>query len=133
MAACNAVFWDSKKAQWDGSEDIMLRSPGWITKVPAQKYVPLLSVLSLMTAVLTLQGVQASFIIFSRLNPKSTYRLGQGLPYVFIPPGCLGLMRLPAALWLSDDYEYSNVSETGNGSRRNVADSPTATKEGAGR
>jgi hypothetical protein len=41
-------------------------------------------------------------------------------------------MRPPAALWLSGDYEYSNVSETGNGSRRNAADSPTVTKEGAG-
>src|SRR5271154_7311880 len=26
MAACNAVFWDARKARWDGSEDIMLRS-----------------------------------------------------------------------------------------------------------
>jgi hypothetical protein len=85
----------------------------------------------------TLVGVElddggADFIIFSRLNLKSTYRFSQGLPYVFIPLGCLGLMRLPAVLWLSGDYEYSNVSETGNGSRRNVADSPTVTKEGAG-
>src|ERR1700722_10815919 len=43
--------------------------PGVITKAPARKYVPLLSASSLTTAVLTLQGVQASFIIFSRLNP----------------------------------------------------------------
>lgn len=113
MAVCNAVFRDSEKAQWDGSKDVMFRSRGWIAKVLAQKYVPPLSALSLTTAVLTLQGVQASFIIFSRLNPKSTYRLGQGLPYVFIPLGCLVLMRLPAALRLSDDYDTPKFQRQG--------------------
>ena len=110
----------------------MLRSRAWITKIPRQKYVPLLSVSSLTTVALTLQGVQASFIIFSRLNPKSTYNFGQGLPNVFIPLGCLGLMRLPAALWLSDDYGYLNVAETGSGGGHNVAETHVATMEGAG-
>jgi len=112
MTVCNAVFWDSEKARWDGSKDV-LRSCGCIAKVPAQKYVPPLSASSLTTAVLTLQGVQASFIIFLSLNPKSTYRLGQGLPYVFIPLGCLGLMRLPAALRLSGDYDTPKFQRQG--------------------
>ena len=53
MAACNAVFWDSEKARWDGSEEVMLRSRAWLIKVPEQTHVSLLSASGLTTAVLT--------------------------------------------------------------------------------
>jgi hypothetical protein len=132
MAASNAVFWDSEKARWDGSEEIMLRSRAWLIKVPEQKYVPLVSASSLTTVVLTLQGVQASFIIFSHLDPDSIYRIGQGLPNVFIPIAILGLMRLPAALWLSDDYGYLEVAQTAGDSGRNAAETSAATMEEVG-
>jgi hypothetical protein len=132
MAACNAVFWDSEKARWDGSEEIMLRSRAWLIKVPGQTYVPLLSASSLTTIILILQGVQASFIIFSGFNPDTTYRPPQGLPTLFIPIAILGLMRLPAALWLSDDYGYLDVAQTAGDSGRNAAETPAAAMEEVG-
>jgi hypothetical protein len=132
MAACNAVFWDSEKARWDGSEEVMLRSRAWLIKVPKQTHAPLLSASGLTTVVLTLQGVQASFIINSSFNPDSTYHTLQGLPSVFIPIGILGLMRLPAALWLSDDYGYLDTAQTVGDSGRNTAETSAATMEEVG-
>jgi hypothetical protein len=131
MAASNAVFWDSEKARWDGSEEVMLRSRAWLIKVPEKTHVPLLSASGLTTVVLTLQGVQASFIISSSFDPDSTYHYRQGLPNVFIPIAILGLMRLPAALWLSDDYGYLDIAQTAGDSRRN-AETSAATVEEAG-
>lgn len=122
MAASNAFFWDSEKACWDGSEDIMLRSRAWIVKLPEQTYVPLLSASSFTTAVLILQGVQAGFIIFSTLNPNSIYHFGQGLPNIFIPLAILGLTRLPAALWLSGDYAYLDLAHNGSGEERHITE-----------
>jgi hypothetical protein len=132
MAACNAVFWDSEKARWDGSEEIMLRSRAWLIKVPKQTYVPLLSASSLTTIILTLQGVQAGFIIYSFLSSDDQYHVGQGLPTVFIPIAILGLMRLPAALWLSDDYGYLDVAQKASDSGQNAAETPAATAEDVG-
>jgi hypothetical protein len=77
LRACNAVFWNSEKARWDGSEDIMLRSRVWISKAPGLSYVPLVSTSSLMAVVVILQGVQASFIIFAALHLNSTYSFGR--------------------------------------------------------
>jgi hypothetical protein len=132
LAACNAVFWDSEKARWDGSEEVMLRSRAWLIKVPEQKHAPLLSASSLTTVVLTLQGVQAGFIIYSALIPDTTYHFGQGLPNVFIAIAILGLMRLPAALWLSDDYGYLDIAQTAGDSGRNAAETSAVTMGEAG-
>jgi hypothetical protein len=132
MAACNAVFWDSEKARWDGSEEVMLRSRAWLIKVPKQTYVPFLSASSLTTIILTLQGIQASLIIFSFLDPDHKYKVGQGLPNVFIPIAILGLMRLPAALWLSDDYGYLDVAQKAGDSGRNAAETSAVTMEDVG-
>jgi hypothetical protein len=132
MAACNAVFWDSEKARWDGSEKIMLLSRAWLIKVPEQTHVPFLSASSLTTVILALQGVQASFIIFSFWDPDTIYHTGQGLPNVLIPIAILGLMRLPAALWLSDDYGYLDIAQTAGDSGRNAAEASATTMEEVG-
>jgi hypothetical protein len=130
MAACNAVFWNSDTAHWDNSEETMVRAREWITRYPGPSYVPLVSMSSLTTVVLTLQGIQASFLIFAHLKPNSPYGFGQGLPNVFIPLGCLGLMRLPAALWLSDKHASLDLPEVG--SSQNVAQTPTEVLDGSG-
>jgi hypothetical protein len=135
MAACNAVFWDAEKARWDGSEEIMLRSRAWLIKVPEQTYVPFFSASSLTTMILTLQGVQASFIIFWSVSPGNKYHknpYNQGLSNVFIPIAILALMRLPAALWLSDDYRYLGIAQKAGDSGRNAAETPAAPLEDVG-
>ncbi|KAI9779090.1 MAG: hypothetical protein M1839_007756 [Geoglossum umbratile] len=111
MAACNAVFWDGQRGRWDGSEEMMARCRQWIVKKPEMKRVPILSASSVITLVTTLQGLQATFLIISSMIPGSSYRFQQGLPFLFLPLGCLGLVRLVPAPWLSSDYGYLNPSE----------------------
>ncbi|KAI9855085.1 MAG: hypothetical protein M1813_000569 [Trichoglossum hirsutum] len=109
MAACNAVFWDGERCRWDGSEEIMVRSRAWITRKPERSHVPFVSASSVITAVMALQGAQACFLIIATMVTTTTF--GYGLPYLFLPLGCLGLLRLPAAFWISSDYGYSNTLE----------------------
>jgi hypothetical protein len=113
MAACNALFWDAERKRWDGSEEIMVRSRAWITKIPEKSHVRLLSASFFQTTVLTYQGIQLMYYIAEGLIP-GRYSLGvpEGVDGLFTALQALGLMRLPAALWLSSDYGYQNFRET---------------------
>jgi hypothetical protein len=111
MAACNAIFWDGEKLRWDGSEEIMIRSRRWITKIPNESHVPIVSGSTLITLVSTLQGAQAIALILGVLIPKLT-RLQDRLPYLFVPLGVLSLLRLSAAPWLTSEFGYLNCEET---------------------
>jgi hypothetical protein len=129
MAACNVMFWDGQRGRWDGSEEMMVRCRQWIAKRPEMKRVPILSASTLITVVTTLQGLQATFLIIASMIPESSYRINSGLPYLFLPLGCLGLVRLAAAPWLTSDYGYLNPSEntvekpeSGSGTTEVVAD-----------
>jgi hypothetical protein len=108
MAACNAAFWDGKR--WDGSEYMMIRSREYLTNRPDLSHVALISGSTLATIALILQGAQASFItvgvaVTGTINSKIGF--GDGLPCLFLPIGFLGLLRLPAAYWLTNDFGYS--------------------------
>ena len=120
MAGCNALFWDAERKRWDGSEEIMVRSRAWITKIPEKSHVRLLSGSFFQTTVLTYQGITLMFYVTESLRGSSMYggaSLGghnspQGLDGLFVALQALGLMRLPAALWLSSDYGYQNFRGT---------------------
>jgi len=60
MAACNAVFWDGERKRWDGSEEMMVKSRPWITKIPEEPHVTALSASSITSLVLTAQGANAT-------------------------------------------------------------------------
>jgi hypothetical protein len=122
MAACNAVFWDGERQRWDGSEEIMAKSRAWITKIPEKPHVAALSASSVTSIVLTLQGVNATFLIIAGLIHGSPYRLRSSLAGVFSPLGCLGFVRLPAAFWLSSDYGYINYR--GSGTAPDIIETP---------
>ena len=108
MAACNAVFWDGERKRYDGSEEIMVKSRAWITQLPAKRHVELFSTSTATTFVLTWQGVVATFSIIAGLLPGSPFRIHGTIATVFAPLACLGLMRLPAAVWLSNEHGYLN-------------------------
>ena len=110
MAACNAVFWVGERKRWDGSEEIMVKSRAWITKIPDIAHVDLLSGSSVTSLVITAQGIDATFLIICSSIPGSPYRISGVLSGIFTPLGCLGLMRLPALFWLSSDYGFMNYS-----------------------
>jgi hypothetical protein len=115
MAACNAVFWDAERKRWDGSEEIMVRSRGWITKMPEKPHVRFLSASSFTTLVLTEQGAQMIYLI-AQGYIRGSRHVRLGLPGVFAGLQLLGLIRLFAALWLSSDYSYMNLRGSGLGS-----------------
>jgi len=111
MAACNAVFWDGERECWDGSEEIMVRSRGWIQKAPEQSHVPIVSVSCLVTVALMFQGMQAMVMLVQTAISTLPGGFPEGLPYIFLPLALLGLLRLPAALWCTGDYTYMDASE----------------------
>ena len=110
MAASNAVFWDGERGRWDGSEEIMVKSRAWVTKIPDTAHVTPLSASSATSLILTAQGIWATFLIISSLIAGSENKINVSLAGAFTPLGCLGLMRLPAAFWLSSDYGFMNCS-----------------------
>jgi hypothetical protein len=120
MAGCNALFWDAERKRWDGSEEIMVRSRAWITKIPEKSHVRLLSGSFFQTTVLTFQGTMLLFFIIEGLRgetiPGASTLQGrnapEGLDGLFVALQALGLMRLPAALWISSDYGYQNFRGT---------------------
>ena len=116
MAACNAVFWDAERKRWDGSEEIMVRSRGWITKMPEKPRVRFLSASSFTTLVQTGQGAQMMYYIVQSFIAGSRH-VPLGLPGVFAGLQLAGLVRLFAAQWLSSDYSYMNFRGSDLGSK----------------
>ncbi|ORY64972.1 uncharacterized protein BCR38DRAFT_342363 [Pseudomassariella vexata] len=101
-AASNAVFWTSQG--WDGSEEMVTASLPFCTRLPEN--FSIFSTEAIKTLIITLQGTQAVYALFGavagRLNPGGNI----GLDQVFFPLAVLGLLRLCAAAWLTDDYMY---------------------------
>lgn len=110
MAASNSIFWDGK--QFDGSEAMMVRSRDWITTLPPHHHVEILSGSALASLAITIQGVQAIVFIattFTNTNPNAIVHRQDGLPYIFQVLAIVGLLRLPAAFWISSDYGYAKL------------------------
>jgi hypothetical protein len=115
MAAANAVFWVGREGRWDGSEKMMTRSRKWITMKPELAHTPLWSASTIITLVTTFQGFWATFLIISTLVPGPHHGFSQGLPYIFLPLSCIGVMRVVGSAWMSGEYGYEDPEEKGEG------------------
>ena len=83
----------------------MVRKIGSDTKTPPSHRVSWVSKSIFHTLIVSLQGVQAAYI--TAIHPiKKEAVPGHPLPYIFFPLALLGLLRLPAALWLTEEYGY---------------------------
>lgn len=103
MAASNAVFWNGR--HWDGSVEIMNRKKDLATKYPASNHVSWASTSIFQTLIVSLQGIQAAYTIVIHAEGREavpTHPISQ----VFFPLAVLGLLRLPAAFWLTEEYGY---------------------------
>jgi hypothetical protein len=103
MAASNALFWTPRG--WDGSEEMIQRSRPYCLKLPDEPRATLFSKSSVNTAVITIQGVQAMAILIGGFTKGATSNFA--LDTIFSPLAVLGLLRLCAAPWLTDDYSYA--------------------------
>lgn len=106
MIAGNTLYWADDK--WDGSENIvmMCRSPQ--VRSPPPFMERLYSKETLKTLVVTLQGVQSVYLILRHGTPSFG---GFALDTIFMPVALIGLLRLPAALWLTDEHLQLNQDE----------------------
>ena len=106
MAANCALFWTSNG--WDGSEEMMLKSRLFCTRVPSLRRISFTSVSAATTLIVTIQGVQS---VYSPLQGffDGNYAFSVAFDSIFYSLAFLGLMRLPAALWLTEDYSYVDI------------------------
>jgi hypothetical protein len=110
LAASNAIFWTTHG--WDGSEEMVLAAAPHCTRSPEQSHVRIVSVSMLNTVITTLQGFAALYTLIGSLavvsdnSDLNSIEL-MGVDLVLFPVAILGLLRLCAAAWLTDDFEYS--------------------------
>jgi hypothetical protein len=127
MAASNAYFWTAQG--WDGSPEIMERSRAYAYRLPPHHRVRLFSGSALMTVIITVQGVMAIKTLVGGLDgTDAAYSLSINIGSIFYPLAVLGLLRIFAGMWLTDDYLYLGDIEsvrTNTNSSVNV----TASKE----
>jgi hypothetical protein len=69
------------------------------------------TVSALKTLVVTLQSIQAAYDLEKGIS-LGRYALSVALPDIFRPVAITGLFRLPASLWLTDDYSYAAFGST---------------------
>jgi hypothetical protein len=105
LVASNTAFWVEGNRR-SGSELIMVGSRAYLTRQPEKGRASLLSEAGIKTFVVTLQGVQAIW--------EATYGFLAGLdfslPTLFAPFATFGLLRLAAALWISDEGAYALIA-----------------------
>lgn len=108
LASSNALFWTSKG--WVGSEDMIQESRAYCTRLPSSSHAELLSKSFVNTVIVTLQGVQALY----QLLLMQKFNNSINVATVFLPLALLGLVRLPAALWITDDFAYADYDAPSN-------------------
>ena len=105
IAAVNVVYWDKS---WVGSEDAVQRGMKLCVQPSPPARDRLFSTAALKTVIVAIQGIGAlGAILPGKLSGVS----GESLPTVFAPLACIGLLRLPAAYWLTDEHHLLQLFE----------------------
>ncbi|KAH8659215.1 hypothetical protein BGZ60DRAFT_414823 [Tricladium varicosporioides] len=103
MAASTVRFWTADG--WDGSEDIMEKSRPFCTRIPHHARINFVSKTAFETLVIFLQCIQA--MVDLAQGDQGGWQVS--ISNIFYPLALIGVVRLPAAYWLSDDHSYTNV------------------------
>ena len=113
MAASNATFWTGRDSKWDGSETMMMKSRAFYTRLPRKPRISLLSASSVHIIIIVLQETQATYDLIRGFH-YGKYALTMALPTIFYPLAVFEFFRLPASLWLTNEYGYSDVHSRGD-------------------
>jgi hypothetical protein len=105
IAASNVVFWTPRG--WDGSEEMIQGSRLYCLKFPDNSRATIFSKNFVKTVVITIQGVQAIIFLIEGFTTPSVFLTNIAIDTIFFPLAVLGLLRLCAALWLTEDYLYA--------------------------
>lgn len=138
LVTANAIFWTSQG--WDGSENTAVQfhpalgDDSGINDV----HQSLLSWTTLQTVIVTLQGLQASYLLVGNNFPATGFVTPPGymafaLDNIFLCISLLGLVRLCAAPWLTDDFQtilQSVISAHRSGLNKTAASPSSVPEEG---
>ncbi|KAM7218506.1 hypothetical protein V8F06_006110 [Rhypophila decipiens] len=117
LAASNTLFWTSNG--WDGSEQMADSTLPFCSRLPENTRVAFFSGDMVKTLIVTLQGCQ---VVFMTINIFKLTTLDENLPpfsarmgldIIFFHIALIGLMRIFCCLWLTQDFSYSNVLNSG--------------------
>lgn len=77
-------------------------------RLPEHTHVEVASLTTLKTVITTLQGVSALYLLIGAISGAALpgVAIGFGIDAVFFPLAILGLLRLCAAMWLTEDFVY---------------------------
>ncbi|CZR52218.1 uncharacterized protein PAC_02095 [Phialocephala subalpina] len=104
LAASNALFWTRRG--WDGSEAMIQSSRKYCIKPPDSTRIGILSKSFFKTIIVTIQGVQAAILLVGGFTSRNPFTTSLSISSIFFPLAVLGLLRLCAAPWLTDDFIY---------------------------
>ncbi|KAH6677351.1 hypothetical protein B0J14DRAFT_340603 [Halenospora varia] len=104
LAATNASFWTN--SGWNGSEEMIERSRPFRLREPEGTRIGLGSVSAITTLIVTLQGVQALHDLVTGMD--GGYAVTISISTIYFPLAIFGLLRLPAALWITNDFIYND-------------------------
>lgn len=104
IAVANAVFWTPRG--WDGSKAMRCRVMPYMSYLPQRSRVEFVSLEMLKTVILFLQGVQAVTAIVGDYTSIGDFTSFDTISGLFIPLGIAGLLRMFAAPWLTDDFNF---------------------------
>ena len=124
LAAANTVFWTLDG--WAGDEQIAASSRRYLTRPPEiERLRSFVSSETLGTVITTLQGLQAAYLLVCQLSiPGPSSVKGATMANVFGWLSTLGLLRVPAAAWVSKDFAYTYCNLEGSHTI------PTTSKDG---
>ncbi|KAK3370598.1 hypothetical protein B0H63DRAFT_564718 [Podospora didyma] len=105
VAAANALFWTAEG--WNGSETMVAASAPYVIHLPEKPRATFLSWDTVKTLVVTVQGFQVLYVCFVVSTRLKTMPTSFPVNELFFPVAVLGLQRLWAALWLTDDFAYT--------------------------
>ena len=125
MAASNTYFWTPQG--WDGSVQMLERSRAYLLRRPTHHRVRLFSGSTLTTIIITIQGIMAIKTLIDGVV-GSNYALTINISSIFYPLAVFGLLRIFAAMWLTDDYLYFGEID-GFGTSQTSSSDITASKE----
>jgi hypothetical protein len=115
MSSSSVYFWT--RVGWDGSEALMGKTHAYCVTLPRSKHATLISGSTVKTLIVTLQGADSLYYLiwsdFLTTNVgdfMSTASVGS----LFSPLAILGLLRLVACFWLTEDFVYINCEEVQN-------------------
>jgi hypothetical protein len=110
LAAANAIFWTQKG--WNGDERMIAATSSYCLLKPQTSHLDLLSTTSLKTVIVTMQGAAALYSLIGGITYSGAIDAPiakMGLDVIFSPLAVIGLLRLCAATWLTEDFAYTNL------------------------